>query len=207
MRTKALFLSAAAVVAGVLSASAQVYSVNVVGYVNKAYPVGFSMAATPLKTTNNLVASVLPNAPAFTVVYKFSGGSYGAGNTHFGGGFWGDGNMSLPPGQGFFIKSSQQWTNTYVGEVVTSSTNNLITGFNMVGSAWPASGAVDTALGLVPQAFDVVYKFNDGAGYGAGNTYFGGGFWGGGNPTLDVAQGMFYKSVGPNSWVQNFTVQ
>jgi len=207
MRTKALFLTAAAAVAGILSASAQVYSVNVVGYVNKSYPIGYSMAATPLKGTNNLVGTVLPNAPVGTVVFKFSGGSFGLGNTYFGAAFWSDNNQALPPGQGFFIKSPSVWTNTYVGEVVTSSTNSLITGYNMVGSAFSAAGAIDTNLALVPVVGDVVFKFNDGVGYNLGNTYFGAGFWSTGNPQLGVAQGMFYKSVGPNNWVQNFTIQ
>src|SRR6478672_7317898 len=45
MRTKTLLLTAALAAVGVSSSMAQVYSVNVVGYVNKSVPKGFYMLA------------------------------------------------------------------------------------------------------------------------------------------------------------------
>lgn len=162
------------------------------------------MAATPLKTTNNTVVEVLTGAVPGVGVYKFTGGAFEALNTYFGGGFWGNNAQTLPPGQGYFINSPSPWTNIFVGEVVKDSTNSLIAGYNMVGSVYPMAGAIDTNLALVPVAGDGVYSFNNGGGYNALNTYFGGGFWGGGNPQLSVAQGIFYKSTGANPWVQHF---
>ena len=50
---------------------------------------------------------------------------------------------------------------------------------------------------------DVVYKFNNGATYDPANGYVG--IWLNGEPTLNVAQGLFYYSVGPNNWEQHFT--
>jgi hypothetical protein len=206
MRTKTL-LAAAVLAAGIATSMAQsnVYSLNIVGYVNQVYPAGFSMIATPLKGTNDLVGTVLTGAPVGASVYKFSGGAFALANTYFGAGFWGDGAQTLPVGQGYFVKSTVPWTNTFVGEVVMDSTNALINGFNMVGSEWPAAGAMDTNLALVPVSGDSVYSFNNGGGYNLANTYFGAGFWGSGNPQLGVAQGVMYKSTGANNWIQHFT--
>jgi hypothetical protein len=51
MRTKTLLLTAALAVAGLSSASAQVYSVNAVGYINLSLPKGFSMICNQLKAS------------------------------------------------------------------------------------------------------------------------------------------------------------
>jgi hypothetical protein len=91
-----------------------------------------------------------------------------------------------------------------VGEVVLNNTNNLIAGFNMIGSAYPSSGAIDTNLMLNPSVGDAVFVFVNGVGYNAANTYFGSGFWGGGNPVLSVGQGIFYNSVNAKPWAQSF---
>lgn len=163
------------------------------------------MVSNPLKTSSNGIVEVLPNAPVDTVVFKFTGGAFEPGNTYFGSGFWGNNSQTLAPGQGFFVKSPTAWTNTFVGEVVQSYTNNLIAGFNMVGSAYPAAGAIDTNLSLVPITDDVVFIYNNGVGYAPGNTYFGSGFWGAGNPNLNVGQAVFYKSAAANAWKQQFT--
>lgn len=78
----------------------------------------------------------------------------------------------------------------------------------MIGSAWPAAGTIDAQLGLVPTGGDTAYLFNNGVGYQTARTYAGPPFntWGGGTPTLNVAQGVMYKSVGAKNWVQNFTI-
>jgi hypothetical protein len=208
MRTKILVTAAALAASLATSMADNVYSLNVVGYVNQVYPAGFSMVATPLKTANNTVGEVLANAPAGTRVYKFAGGAYEVANTfdpEEGG--WGNPAQTLPPGQGYFVKSPSQWTNTFVGEVVTASTNSLGHGFNMVGSVWPAAGNIDSALQLVPTSGDRIYSFNNGVGYNVANTYDpeeGG--WGT-PPNLNVAQGVFYKNAAAsNIWVQSFTI-
>ena len=208
MRTKTL-LAAAILAAGLAtSMAADVYSQNVVGYVNQTCPVGYSMVATPLKGTNDAIATLIPNPPAGTRVYKFVNGAYQGANLYDPSeSGWSDPAQTLPAGQGYFIQSPSQWTNTYVGEVVTKSTNSLLNGYNMIGSVFPQSGTIDTALQLVPTAGDKIYSFNNGGGYNVANTYDPGeGGWGS-SPNVKVGQGIFYKSVGAKSWVQNFTVQ
>ena len=62
MRTKTLILAAALTAAGLASSLAQsnVYSLNVVGYVNKTLTGGslFSVVNNPLNTTNNTLAGI-----------------------------------------------------------------------------------------------------------------------------------------------------
>ncbi len=63
MRTKTLFIVAAALAAGLATSVAQqnVYSQNVVGYVNKVFTGGgnYTAIANPLNTTNNTLAGLL----------------------------------------------------------------------------------------------------------------------------------------------------
>jgi hypothetical protein len=207
MRTKTL-VAAAVLAAGLASSQAQnVYSVNVVGYVNQVYPAGYSMVATPLKGANDQVATLIPNPPSGTIVYKFSGGAYAPANIFDPGeGGWGVPTQTLPAGQGFFIKSPSQWTNTFVGEVVLDGTNALGNGYNMVGSQFPASGTLASLQLTNPVSGDTIYAYNNGVGYLPANIYDPGeGGWAS-TPSLNVAQGMMYKSVGAKSWVQHFVI-
>jgi hypothetical protein len=212
MRTKTLFAAAAMLAAGITASVAQsnVYSLNVVGYVNKVMDPGFHMINTPLNTTNNSVANLFAGPPLFTVIYKFTGGSFAAPNV-FGFGGWGDPTQTLDPGQGAFISvpAGPNYTNTYVGEVLQGSlTNTLIPGFNMVGSKVPQAGGLQTDLGEVPGLFDIVYQFSDAThNYLAPNVNgFGG--WGGGDPQIAVAEGFwYYNANAQNNWARNFTVQ
>jgi hypothetical protein len=77
MRTKTLLLSAAAMAAGLVSSVAQsnVYSVNVVGYVNQVLPAGTLVAvANPLDNgTNTLDSGAVLDWQWF---YDFNKGCY-----------------------------------------------------------------------------------------------------------------------------------
>ena len=73
MRTKTLLLTAALTAAGVATSMAQVYSVNMVGYINQSIPQGFSMIANQLNASpDNKVTTLLPAPPASTSVFKFN---------------------------------------------------------------------------------------------------------------------------------------
>jgi hypothetical protein len=210
MRTKTLLAAAAMLAAGFATSLAQsnVYSLNVVGYVNRTYDAGFHMIANPLNTANNAVSNLFPNPPLFTTIYKFTGGAFVTPNTFLGA--WSDPVQALNPGDGAFINipAGPDYTNTYVGEVLQGSlTNTLIPGFNMVGSKVPQAGTLQTQLGLTPGLFDTVYQFSDAThAYLTPNTFLGA--WGNGEPTIGVAEGFFYNNGNPaNDWVRNFTVQ
>jgi len=209
MRTKTLLLTAALSAAGLATSLAQsnVYSLNIVGYVNRVYDPGFHMINNPLVNSNNTVAQLFPNPPFLTTIYKFTAGAFQPANTFLGA--WGDPNQVLAPGEGAFINfpAGPNITNTYVGEVRTGNlTNTLIPGFNMVGSQVPQAGLLQADLGLVPGFLDSVYQFNNHV-YAPANTYLGS--WGGGDPSIAVGEAFWFNNAQPanNNWSRSFTVQ
>jgi hypothetical protein len=120
MRTKALILSAALVAAGVASSMAQsnVYSLNVVGYVNLTITTGYNLITLPLQSSDptSAINSVLTNTSVL-VPYPATVTQWNPTTDTFlqpcyagGDGNWYDANFdptlptnSLPPGQGFFF--------------------------------------------------------------------------------------------------------
>jgi hypothetical protein len=110
----------------------------------------------------------------------------------------------VEPGKGFFVKSQNAATNTFVGEVILgpgeSITNALPAGvFVLVGSPVPFAGDLnDTNINLNLANKSQVQLWN-------GSTYDnytrGGGVWPA-NPGLAVGQGFFLKSQNAQDWVQ-----
>src|SRR6266853_2824813 len=105
MRTKTLLLTAALSAAGALTSMAQVYSVNIVGYVNLPIPVGFSMIANQLNNSaNNQLATLIPTPPNASFFYKFNGAGYTV-DDYTDGAWEGDtsGTMTMNPGEGLWV--------------------------------------------------------------------------------------------------------
>ena len=209
MRTKALLLAAALTTAGIASyAQSNVYSVNVVGYVNVTVPAnGFGLIANPLNATNNTIGSLLPNLPADTVFYKYNGGytTYTMDSIDL---TWTpDASATLNPGEGGFVKNitGTPLTITFVCEVLQGSlTNNLPTGYSIRSSKVPQAGAVTTVLGFPGQADDVIYTYNGGY-----TTYTFDSIdlsWTPSEPVIGVGQAFFSKKIAGENWVRNFTV-
>jgi hypothetical protein len=235
MRTKTLLLTAALVAAGVASSMAQsnVYSVNIVGYVNVPVKAGvFYLLSNPFDkgNGNNIdgLFTISTNNPADdqggTVLYVFDQvNGYGNGETFFSGAnAWDPGTTTLAPGKGFFLQPAADGVVTFVGNVVLASTNTLPSGFSLVGSAYPASTNLSN-LGIHGGSGggDVLYRYfsnvGPSGGFGNGATSFGTDLWsdgdvaGGGpvtGPALNVAEGFFYDNEQGTSEtvVQNFTV-
>ena len=210
MRTKTLLLTAAL---GAISAAAvmaqTVYSVNAVGYVNVTVPAGqFALLSNPLNTGTNTLASVLPDAPNGTAVFKFNGTGYDKATKNFG--TWvGASTMTLNPGEGFFVKNgtATDIKLTFVGEVVqgTAVTLNIPNGFSLLGSPIPQEGKLKTDLQLPIKNGQAVFLFSN-SGYTKSSYSFG--TWVGGEPTLKVAEGFWFNAgaAGGTNWVRNFTV-
>jgi hypothetical protein len=234
MRTKALILSAAVVAAGVASSMAQsnVYSLNIVGYVNVAVPAGFSIISNPLDdglNDGNLIGSVLSNTntPATTQVFLYSpSGGFGNPETYFAGFGWLPGTDSLPPGAGFFYFSPSATNITFVGQISAGAYTNTLSAnsFNLVGSVVPealplgAPGITNT-LQIPASANDQVFLYNTNL-YAGGYdtiTYFSGFGWVDGavgldpnntnGPVINVGEGMFLFSGAGGNWVESFSVQ
>jgi hypothetical protein len=156
MRTKILITAAAAMVAGLVSSNAQVYSANVVGYANVvlAGNGAYTLVANPFDDGNgnqitNILSSSLPNASqvlTWDPVTQFT--TYQKGGTAH---VWLT-NTNLPPGVGFFVRNgnvgsgSPPVTNTFVGTVIAnvgaSVTNQVALGYTLQGSPIPYAGNV-----------------------------------------------------------------
>jgi hypothetical protein len=202
MRTKTLLVTAAALVAGLASSVAQsnVYSVNVVGYVNQAYPAGaLACIANPLDNGTNTLDSVLGGVPSKSTAQFWTGSGFtSSGRTTV----WSP-NTAIPPGVGFFINSKSAYTNTYVGNVAcnvgATVTNSLPAGvLVLVGSKIPYAGDMnDTNLNLALPSKSTAQVWN-GAGYtSSGRTTT----WSPALP-IGVAQGFFLNSKSAHDWVQ-----
>jgi len=216
MKTKTLLLTTLLALAGSASLLAQsnVYSLNVVGYVNVPVLANkFQMIANPLKNgTNDLNTILSTNVPEDTTIYKFVNGSYLSPSSFITGFGW-DYNFDLNPGEGAFVRSPVATNLTFVGEVVTSSTNPIPVGFSMKGSVVPQSTNV-TALQFPAGEDDTIYQYNPSA-----NTYFSpvsyipGFGWDGATtngPVLAVGEAVFVfrqAKNGSTNWVRNFVIQ
>jgi len=206
MRTKNLLLSAAALVAGALSAQAQsnVYSVNIVGYVNKPLATNaLELIENPLTDGTNTLNSTMSGLAVGSVAYVWNGASYTQSNRQKAG--WNP-DLGVPTGLGFFVRrSGAVGTNTYVGAVVAnvgaSVSNSLAAGVTtLVGSKLPyADTLTGTNLGLAGAPNNsVLYKWN-GVGYTQSNRQKAG--W---NPNLaiEVGESFFIKPSSNFVWVQ-----
>jgi len=232
---KTLLIAAAALAAGVISSQAQVYSQNIVGYVNVTLPGGnvYSQITAPIGGTNTVEAAI----PAIQVgdnVFIWTGLGYNA-LTYFGanwdglGHAWADGNGNaqpspvLNPGQAFFYQNGQgaAETNTFVGNVVLTNSIVIPGGnvYTMLASTAPVADTLDgTNLALPFQIGDNVFIWT-GLGYNA-LTYFGANWDGLGHsfadgngnaqpsPVIQVGQGFFYQNGqgAAEVWNQNVVV-
>lgn len=213
MRTKTLLLSAVALAAGFISANAQVYSVNVVGYVNVPLEGAqrYTLIANPLDDGNgNQISNLLATLPNKSTVTTWAGTVYNTAITKAGGA-WPAG--SLPPGVGFFVRngiaSSPALTNTFVGQVVVapggSVTNALPINYTLAGSAIPFAGDLTTDAnlnlgGVLPNKSTITTWNKTGQIFNTASTKAGG-TWG--TPVnVTVGEGFFINAKSGTNWVQ-----
>lgn len=235
MRTKVL-LCAALVAAGAISAVAQqnVYSLNIVGYVNVPVPNAYSIMANPLSTGANAANEIMtPIDGSFYLTWVNGAYKYTGYDTGYGG--WVDNNNVattapiLAPGTGFFFYNPGAATTlTFVGQVVPSPgvTNSLslANGYNLVGSPMPIGGTPSATptmgVPVAPNALNMpvidgmfmLTWANGGYVYRGYDSGYGG--WVDNNnvtaapPTLSVGQGFFYYNPGTAApWLQALSQQ
>jgi len=221
MRTKTLLIAAAALVAGVISSEAQVYSQNVVGYVNVTIPAGqYVLVANPLTTGDDVLSNVVQNVPGATVANIWTGTgfstyTYSSAQHHWKSGSLVVDNTPLPPGVGFFLSNpSTSITNTFVGTVLANTgggtvTNALTTALSPIGSLTPYGDTVTNAStfnlqvagattlqkwSVANQSF-TLYTFS-----AAQNTWKVGSTKT--NPIINVAEGFFIQPATATNWIQ-----
>jgi len=199
-------------------AQSNVYSLNVVGYVNVPLVAGYNMIANPLDLdgtgTNNTVQGTFGTSLANnTAVYKFTGGGFN-GFYSFNRGAWSAGanTATLNPGEGIFLQVPANTNFTFVGQVLQGSQTNqfIAPGYTLLGSKIPLSGAIQTTLQYIPANGDAVYLYDQtlNAGQGGYNSFLFStrGGWSPSQPNIAPGVGFFLNTT-QSSWVQNFTVQ
>jgi hypothetical protein len=199
--------------------SAQVTSINAVGYANLTVPPGFSMIANQLNTANNTIGSLIPTPPVGTRVFKWNGTQftifdYTTNPFTQQNGWSPNGSATLNPGEGAFIfnPSGGNITLTFVGEVPTGTASNtsVPSGFSIVASAVPQSALLQTTLGFPMSAGDRVFRWN-GTGYSIHdytlNPFTQQLAWSPSEPTPAVGESFFSFKGNSASWNRNFSIQ
>jgi len=165
MRTKLLFSAAAVLAASSLFASAQIYSANVVGYVQRAVPLNnganptYACVANPLDTGTNTLINLVQGLPIGSKVLKWNptlaNFSTFTRSTLPGG--WSplnSGSNTLNPGESAFISlattNTSPYTNVFLGTVVQGSSYPnqsviMLPGFTALSFPPAISGAVTNA--------------------------------------------------------------
>ncbi len=208
MKTQIRLLIAALTI---LSAQAQtnVYSLDVIGYVNHTFGVGDSLFSNPLaRSPANTLSSLFANStvPDGTVVSLWNSASktFDTSST-YGSGAWSI-NFTLNPGTGAKLTTSMAFLNTFVGNVqshnggpfadpltpapVYSGPNGLF----LLSDKAPVSSSTgndifQNILGRAPNLGEQVLTLT------TTSTYLGGGNWD--NPPSMAVGGAVFLNVGP----------
>jgi hypothetical protein len=226
MRTKALLgLAVLAASAATCLAQGNVYSLNIVGYVN--VPVQgdnkLTLISNPLKPSNgdygvkNTI--VLPETADGAAIFAWGGTTWASTVPQWvgipGGSFW-DPNYTNDLGDSFFIQSPVATSITFVGEVQTGTTNapinyNLAPGLNFVAPKTPVAQAFPGKD--IGNDGDAIYQWTGSAWAGTVFSYLGGVGWddGSGNvanldgPQVPVGGGVVYNNTGAAlNWTRVF---
>jgi hypothetical protein len=224
MRTKTLLLTAALTAAGAATSLAQVYSQNIVGYINVTNYPGYNLIANQLNATGgNAVTNLLLTPPEGTFVYKFNPATGGYTQIDFADGVWEGGSPSdlaitANPGEGVYVKNptANPYVVTLLGEVQLTSSIAIPPGYSIVSSVIPAEGKLNDAppagLGFPVQEGDFVYQFNRTTGAYFQNDFADGAWEGDGpppntTPIIKVGEAFFVKAgAGHPAWARTFTV-
>jgi hypothetical protein len=232
MRTKTLLLAAVLSAAGIASSLAQVYSVNVVGYINLTLKPGLNLITAQLKGTNQNVNTILgsttPALPANSLLFTWNPVAQAFANAQIAGGDnkWYDptsgaeSTTTVSPGQSFFINNvgTVDCMMTLVGEVPTGPTAVSVgNGLGFYGDPAPVSQNIVTN-GFPVNDNDLLFTWNvtsqsyNNALIGAGPTPGPQGWYDATSGTLTVVapavgQGFVVNRVNPAStWNRNFVI-
>jgi len=198
--------------------STNVYSLNVVGYINVTVPAdNYAIVADPLiASPDNTLNTLLPNSTGTYLkvkVYIYNPATGYTTETGTKTGWSLGGTNTINPGQAVFIQNpnSTPLNITFVGSVANGTQNNvLVPGYNLVSSIIPASGdLVTNSLTQLTNAVakDKIFVFstNGYSSYTAGKN----GAFPGGDPIIpNVGEGFFYQnnSAASLTWTENFSV-
>ena len=154
MRTKTLLVAAAALSAGLLASSAQVYSVNTVGYINLTLTPGYNLICNQLTNGNNNINVALTNGVVDSMqIMSFNGSAFDDADQYYAGFGWymADGvtpsTRTFTPGVGYlmFNPGAANVTVTLLGDVPQgTSTTTISAGNGLYGSVVPVVSGFST---------------------------------------------------------------
>jgi hypothetical protein len=213
---------------------AQVYSVNVVGYVNQTVPAGkLAILANPLNNGDNNCNTImpLPDTADGATIFRFDADLqvYKDSITFIGGFGWfspTDNAPTIAPGEGFFMlaPSSTALNLTFVGEVIQGPSTVAIKGLgklSLVGSTVPQQNnlgdpAQAATMGFPAKDGDTIFLWDDlGQTYKNSYGYIDGYGWFSADdpspagPLIDVAKGFWVQKGASNpdeNWSRTFNV-
>jgi hypothetical protein len=198
-----------------MTSQAQVYSQNIVGYINVALTnsSGYTLVANQLDldgtgTNNSIYTTVGTNLPSGSKVEAWNGSGFKIST--FNGTAWSLNNLvvsnSMNPGAGFFIFVPTPTNVTFVGNVITgTNTYPVVAGYQVVAPSGPVAGTLDTTNGYTPSANDQIEVWT-GSGFKI-HTYNGTAWNGGGDPVLSVGQAVFLHAAENTNWTEVLNVQ
>jgi hypothetical protein len=235
MRTANKILVALLLAIWPLAAKSQVFSQNIVGYVNIPLPKGLALLCDPFSIdgTNN-INTVMTNttAPNGTQVFLWNVTNQAFSlpatlNTNSKAWLNPDlvtvaTNYLLPPGRGFVISSPANWRLTIGGVVPQGTLTNFIAGtnrFSLLGNIPPVTGQLDSNTMhtiFFPEIDGAdVFTFNTNSQvYSDAYTYFQNYGWfdpahlvDTNGPSIPLLLGFFVQNPGPDTnWIQTFIV-
>jgi hypothetical protein len=187
-----------------ISSSSQ-QSCNVVGYVDRTMPTGYSMHCNPLNGSDNHIDAILPDLPPGSQLSRWDEAAQQYRTYTMMPWGWDDPNVILAPGEGFLILPNSATTHSFVGEVAQGhGVNPIPNALSIRSSIVPQAGRVATDLHLPVMNGDTVQPMINGS--LVTYTYNGGGTWSPSEPSVSIGESFFnQKNVG-FWWHRNFLV-
>ena len=213
MKAKTLLIAAATLAVGAITSQAQVYSQNVVGYINVQLTNGYTMVCNQLDldgtgTNNNIYSTIGTNLPANTQILCWNGSTFSSSKLAASG-KWSLNNQvvtnAMNPGRGFFINCPAQTNVTLVGQVIQGTNKYpVVAGYQILSPSGPVAGGIQTVQGYAPSKNDQVLVWG-------GTTYtshkYSGTAWSGGEPNFSVGQAVFLNASSNNVWTNVLNIQ
>jgi PEP-CTERM motif len=180
------------------SASAQPYSLNVVGYVNMPYSTADHLIGNPLYSTDNTISNLFQyNIPDGSTLTKWDRSIYHSDSG------WSI-NYDLSPSEGALFHPTAAFTNTFTGEVPWSGDSPVIqpptlgSGMFLLSCTIPFSAATFyQVVGRDPVEGESVTRL-DSFSMTYYTTIYRSGEWDNGEPTLNIGEAGFF-ALGPNA--------
>lgn len=144
-------------------------SSNIVGAIAQTIESGYQSIANPLDNGDNSISnlfvmdSIFSAAPG-SVFMPWTGSSFGANECDLWDWTWQDPTYQFPPGKGaLFNNPGDPWVHFWYGEVVSSYSNSIPTGYSMLGATVPVSGYAQTDIGFTNAVGGDVISLFDGS--------------------------------------------